>query len=86
MARKMTSSYGTTVNVVEHVMTTNMWEFFITDDNHNEDVVRAVVVGFETELGDVSLSEIKPHVISRETEDLAGLMPAPGWAWEGSEA
>ena len=82
---KMTNEHGTTVNVVEHVMTKNMWEFFITDDNHNEDVVRAVVVGFEIEIGDVSLSEIKPFVISRETEDLEELMPAPGWAWDGKE-
>ena len=71
---------STQINVVEHIMTRNFWEFFITDDNHTEDIVRAYVMGFESELGDISLNEIKPHIISR-TSNLSEVMPPAGYRW-----
>ena len=79
--RKMKhSKYGTVVNVTEFAMVKNMWEYFITDEKFSDDIVCAVVAGFEVELGDISLSEIKPYVILR-SKDLASTMPAPGWEW-----
>jgi hypothetical protein len=70
----------TVINVVSHVILRNFWEYYITDNHHDDDIVRALVMGFETELGDISLSEIKPYVISR-TRDLTDVMPASGWQW-----
>ena len=68
------------VNVTSFAMTKNMWEYFITDNKHNDDIVCAVVSGFEVEMGDISLSEIKPYTIA-QSSDLANTMPAPGWEW-----
>ena len=80
--RKMKhSSYGTVVNVTEFAITRgNFWEYFITDEKFSDDIVCAVVHGFECEMGDISLSEIKPYVMAR-SNDLSETMPAPGWEW-----
>jgi hypothetical protein len=79
--RKMKSNNSdAVVNVVEHIIVKNWWEYFVTDRKESEDIAEAVVLGFEVEQGDVSLSEIHPHIISR-TRDLDGVLPAPGWEW-----
>ena len=69
-----------TVTVVKHIILRNFWEYYITTDKHNKDIVRAVVMGHEVELGDISLSEIMPYAIM-QTTNLAGIMPAPNWEW-----
>lgn len=68
------------INVVEHIILKNYWEYYITDDSYSNDIKRALVMGFETELGDVSLNEIKPYIISRTTK-LNEIAPAQGWEW-----
>lgn len=80
MRKMRNKSYGSTVNVVKLAITRNFWEYFITDDKHSDDIVRAVVKGFECEMGDISLSEIKPYILE-QSSDLANVMPAPGWEW-----
>ena len=71
---------GTVINVTKHIILKNFWEYYITDDQHSEDIVQALVMGYETELGDVSLKEIKPFTVS-ETKNLKDVMPASGWRW-----
>jgi len=71
-----------TINVVEHIMTKNMWEFYIMDDPENvrpEGYATALVMGHETEIGDVYLPEIEPYIVSRTTR-LDEVFPAPGWS------
>lgn len=80
MRKMKNKSYGTVVNVTEFAMTRNMWEYFITDNKFNDDIVCAVVNGFECEMGDVYLPEINPYVLTR-SNDLSELAPAPGWEW-----
>lgn len=71
----------TTINVVEHVILKNLWEYYITDEPcDNPDVVFALVMGDETELGDVYMPEIKPYIITR-TKNLNDVFPASGWQW-----
>ena len=73
------------LNVVEHIMLRNMWEYFILADKVGEgdsDIKYALVMGFEDEIGTVSLSEIKPHVRTRTTE-LSTIFPASGY--EGAD-
>lgn len=65
-------------------MTKNMWEFFVTDNKHDDDIVEALVMGFETELGDISLKEVIPHCIVN-TKDLYEVMPPTGFEWEDGE-
>lgn len=77
--RVMQNSYGK-VNVTEHIILRNGWEYYVTDQKHDEDIVLCVVMGFETEMGDVSLSEIKPYILMR-TKNLTELMPCEGWRW-----
>jgi len=72
-----------TINVVEHIITKNLWEFYIIDDPENvrpEGYVTALVMGHETEIGDVYLPEIEPYIISRTTQ-LNEVFPARGWSW-----
>jgi len=83
--RKM-SKGNLKLDVVEHIILRNMWEYYIlaTEDEDsipNADIRYALVMGFEDEIGTVSMSEIKPHVISRTT-DLNEIMPAAGYEWE----
>ena len=73
------------LNVVEHIMTTNMWEYYILADEPDThapdpDIVYALVMGFEDEIGTVSMSEIKPYIMSRTT-NINDLFPATGYQW-----
>ena len=73
------------LNVVEHIILRNMWEYFVLanePDTHapDPDIVYALVMGFNDEIGCVSLSEIKPHIISRTT-CMDDIMPADGYEW-----
>jgi hypothetical protein len=78
--RKMVDQNGTELEIVEHIILRNMWEYYVTTDVFQDDIVMCLVMGDFTELGDVSLDEIKPYVISR-TRDLANVMPADGYRW-----
>ena len=73
------------LDVVEHIILRNMWEYFVLanePDTHapDPDIVYALVMGFNDEIGTVSMSEIEPHVFSR-TSDLDGILPASGYQW-----
>lgn len=80
--RQMKNKYGSTLNVVEHIVLKNGWEYYVTDNKFNKDTIQCVVMGFETELGDVYMPEIKPHIASR-TRNLDDLMPCDGYEWVG---
>lgn len=71
---------GIKISVRQHIITRNLWEFYVTTEPKG-DVVNCLVLGFENEFGLVDLNEIRPHIISR-TSDMNGVMPAPGWNWE----
>ena len=81
--RQMTNG-TTTLNVVEHIILRNFWEYYVTDgEDKDADIKLCLVLGAETEIGDVSLKEIKPYImmrttnLSKETE----IFPAEGWRW-----
>lgn len=80
------------LDVVEHIILRNMWEYYVlSDEGKNQsfpsdpDIKYALVMGFNDEIGTVSMSEIKPHVISRTT-DLSEILPADGYEWEDTTA
>ena len=72
---------GTVVTVHTHAITRNMWEYFLlepkTDSAGN---ILALVMGFETEMGDVNVKEIADSVLSF-TKDMRDVMPCEGWEW-----
>lgn len=70
----------TIINVVQHIMTKNFWEYYVTDNKHSDDIVSCLVLGYELEMGDVSLSEIAPYIMCK-TKQLCDVMPASGWHW-----
>ena len=82
--RKMTKG-NLKLKVVEHIILRNMWEYFVladeAGDEPDSDIKYALVMGFNDEIGTVSMSEIKPHIISRTT-DMNELLPASGYHWE----
>ena len=73
------------LKVVEHIILRNMWEYYILADEPDTtipdpDIVYALVMGDHDEIGTVSLSEIRPHVLTRTTE-LSTIFPAAGYSW-----
>ena len=73
------------LDVVEHIILRNMWEYYVLANDRDQqqadpDIVYALVMGFNDEIGAVSVSEIKPYIISRTT-DLSEIMPADGYEW-----
>lgn len=78
--RQMVDKNGNVIDIVEHIILRNLWEYYVTTDKYSDDIVLCLVMGAETELGDVSLSEIEPYIISR-TKNLAEIMPASGYTW-----
>lgn len=78
--RKMRNKHGDVLKIVEWWMTVNHWEYYITDQEEDDDIVFAMVCGFEDEMGDISRKEIRPYIRSR-TQDLNEIQPAPGWEW-----
>ena len=80
---KMTNpKTGATLNIIEHIILKNFWEYYVVDNKGNDDDIKlCLVMGFETELGDVSMNEIKPYIISR-TKNFDDVAPAPNWKWE----
>ena len=71
------------LEIVEHIILKNYWEYYILKDDEysTEDIKTALVMGDATELGDVSLAEMEPYIKSR-TSNLSELMPAAGYKWE----
>lgn len=71
------------VEVYGWSVTKNGWEYYFLDSNHIGDIRKAVVYGYETEMGDVSQREIQPYLLryahGKALEDIA---PAPDWQWE----
>lgn len=72
------------LDIVEHIILRNMWEYYILADEDGDDpdsdVKYALVMGFEDEIGTVSMSEIKPHILTR-TSHVNGIFPAAGYQW-----
>ena len=82
-AAKMMTKGDFKLEIVEHIILKNYWEYYILKDDEysTEDIKTAVVMGDATELGDVSLAEMEPYIKSR-TSNLSELMPAAGYKWE----
>ena len=84
--RKMQSKSGkTTVKVTKHIILRNFWEYYVVDDDEmqfeeNSDIQFALADGDAQEFGTISMSEMKPFIVS-ETTDLDDVAPAPDWRW-----
>ena len=80
MARQMRKG-DSVVTVHTHALTLNGWEYFLlqpkTDSVGN---ILALVMGFETEMGDVNIKEIAGSLLSF-TKNLTDVMPCEGWEW-----
>ena len=78
------------INVVRVLMLKNFWEVYITDEETDDERRRfALVMGFETELGDVWLPEYEGHIIcdtgGSSLERIVAdeeIAPATGWQWK----
>ena len=78
--RHMTNEHGDTVKVIEHIILSNMGEYYILEAANEDGIAFALVVGDYTEMGSVSMDEIAPYIVSRTTR-LNEIMPAPMWTW-----
>lgn len=67
--------------VTEHIIIKNYWEYYVLNANTNTPHTKlCLVMGFETEIGDVWLPELDEFVISR-TKDLKEVMPPTRYDW-----
>ena len=79
--RVMKSSHGSTLNVAQHVILGNFWEYYL-EPTDSDGIAFGLVMGFENELGYVDMKHIKPHAMSIASGDeLEDIMPAKGWRW-----
>ena len=77
--RQMIDEHGNTVDVLEHIILSNLWEYYILEAADEDGIAFALVVGDYTEMGSVSMDEIAPYIVSRTTN--LDIMPAPYWSW-----
>ena len=78
--RQMIDEHGNTVDVLEHIILSNYWEYYILEAADEDGIAFALVVGDYTEMGSVSMDEIAPYIISRCLAAYQ-IMPAPNWSW-----
>lgn len=71
---------GEVKTVYGFFITRNFWEYYLLDNDKTNDYRFALVHGYETEMGDVSMSEVKPYIVA-SSNDLADVMPPIGWRW-----
>lgn len=77
----MVDEHGNKVQVIEHIILKNFWEYYVLKAHTNRKNVKlCFVLGDENEMGDVDMNEIAPYIISRTT-NLEEVMPATGWRW-----
>ena len=85
MRKMQNKKKTTTVKVTKHIILQNFWEYYVVDDDEmqfeeNSDIQYAYAIGIAQEFGTISMSEMKPFIIS-ETTDLDDVAPAPNWRW-----
>ena len=68
------------LDIVAHVVLSNMWEYYITELPDEHGVAWALVVGDAVEYGTVAQADIQQYAISYTT-DLTELLPPPHWQW-----
>ena len=70
------------LEVVEHIILKNFWEYYVINAKNidDDDIKLCLVIGFETEIGYVSMDEIKPYILSR-SKKLDNIMPPPNYNW-----
>ena len=70
------------INVYEHIITVNMWEFYLEEPDENG-VSFGYVMGDENELGYIPIEQLEGFIVSRTKVDATTeLMPAAGYEWE----
>lgn len=71
------------VEVEEWFITKNGWEYYVIKDaNNSKDLKLCLVLGYEQEMGDVYIPEIRPHLMGHTTKSrLSEILPAEGWQW-----
>lgn len=83
MSREITNG-SSTVEVVEHVMLRNMWEYYLIEPADDDGIAFALVCGIDVEFGSVYQSDIDQYGISRTTQ-LDEILPPVGWSWADGE-
>ena len=81
--RQMKASWmSKPVKVYSWAVLRNGWEYYFLD-NKKSDIRFAYVCGFENEMGDISMSEIAPYIMSQTIcpNDLNDIAPAPDCEW-----
>jgi len=70
------------INVHEHIITVNMWEFYLEEPDEFG-VSFGYVMGDENELGYIPIEQLEGFIVSRTKVDATTeLMPAAGYEWE----
>lgn len=86
MMKMRNKESGSVLNIREFFMTKgNFWEYFVTDEEpKGSDIQFCLVRGFEQELGDVSMEEVRPYIITHvfvTSKNYHEISPAIGYEW-----
>ena len=68
------------IEVIEHVVLSNGWEYFMFEPFDDDGIGMALVKGFETEMGSVAKDDVSCYGVSRTT-NLDEVVPPEGWKW-----
>lgn len=79
MRKMKEKSTGKVYEVKEHIILKNFWEYYIIEKPDDNNVFTAIVMGNEIEIGDVSLDEIKPYILTRTK--IIDMFPCQGFEW-----
>jgi len=71
--------------VYQHIILRNHWEYYL-EEADKDGIAFGYVMGFANEWGNVSMNEIKPHIISiARGKELDHIMPPEGHYWENEK-
>lgn len=89
MLKAQDKSTGVIFNIVGFFMTSNNFEFFVTEKPDEDGIGWAIVAGNVTEYGTYSATEVSPYItveawddeISDDEESDSYIAPPPGYKW-----
>lgn len=71
---------GVEFNVVEHIITENLYEYYVTEDKVSKDVKWCLAVKPMNEMETLYIPTIKKYILNR-TKNLKIVYPAPDHEW-----
>jgi len=76
------------LHVARHIILSNFWEYYVTEEPDERGFSFGYVMGDVSEMGDFSIEELKPYIlsdsdkISSDPNDGNYILPPEGFSWQ----